>query len=262
MTSPLPLRHVAFACLAVSLLSNPAEAAGLTEGQWSGTWYPGSSCRDTKERKITAEVAGGTIKGRVDNPHGKPGLFKGEVKENGRFQVNVHGLKSYSFTMFGQGGGNQASGRWTTRNDCGAGKFTLALASAAPAAAAVEAPKDETPRQLLERLYNDGLITEAEYRQKLAELGGGQPAPEPAATAETGGDARVQALQDLYNKGLITKADYEQKLGQLQAEQTSGGTAPAAPDPRLTALQDLYNKGLISEEDYKRKAAEIEGARD
>ena len=272
MTSPLPLRLVAFACLAVSVLSNPAEASGLTEGQWSGTWYPGSSCRDTKERQITAEVAGGTIKGRVDNPHGKPGLFKGEVEENGRFQVNVHGLKSYSFTMFGQGGGNQVSGRWTTRNDCGAGKFTLALASAAPAAAAATgvegAPKDETPRQLLDRLYKDGLITEAEYQQKLAELGGGaQPAPQPAAKAATGGDARVQALQDLYDKGLITKADYEQKLTQLQAEQNSGGaapaaTAPAAPDPRLTALQDLYNKGLISEEDYKRKAAEIEGARD
>lgn len=257
-----PLGDAAALLLAAVLLSLPngSDAAGLTEGQWAGTWYPGSSCRDTKERAITAEVAAGKIKGQVENRHGRPGLFRGEVKENGNFQVNVRGLKSYSFTMFGQGGGGQVSGRWTTRNDCGAGKFTLALASAAPTAAAA-APANESPRQLLDRLLQDGLITEAEHQETLSELGGGEAAAQP--TAAVPGDARVQALQELYQKGLISKADYEQKLSQLQAEK-SGAAAQAAPapDPRLQALEDLYNKGLISEEDYKRKAAEIKGASD
>lgn len=257
-----PLLVIAAALLLA--LPNGAGAAGLAEGQWAGTWYPGSSCRDTKERAITAEVAGGRIKGRVDNPHGRPGLFQGDIGEGGKFQANVHGLKSYSFTMFGQGGGSQASGRWTTRNDCGAGKFTLALVGASPSAAAPA--QDESPRQLLDRLLRDGLITEAEYQGKLTELSGGQPAAQPVAApapAPAGDDARLQALQDLYSKGLISKADYDQKLSQLQAEQgvTATQAAPAA-DPRLQALQDLYNKGLISEEDYKRKAAEIEGASD
>ena len=248
--------------LAALLLAVPGagQAAGLAEGQWAGTWYPGSSCRDTKERKITAEIAGGKIKGQVENRSGKPGLFQGEVQENGKFQANVHGLKSYSFTMFGQGGGGQVSGRWTTRNDCGAGRFTLALASAAPAATTAPAP-DESPQQLLDRLLQEGLITEAEHQQKSAELSGAQPAAQPAAAPA--GDERVQALQDLYQKGLISKADYEQKLSQLQSEQAGAASqASPAPDPRLQALEDLYNKGLISEDDYKRKAAEIKGASD
>ena len=260
------LRGTAPLLLIALLLCLPGSghAAGLSEGQWAGTWYPGSSCRDTKERKITAEVSGGEIKGRVENQYGKPGLFRGEVKDNGKFQANVHGLKSYSFTMFGQGGGGQVNGRWTTRNDCGAGKFTLALVTGAPAAATAPAaaPQDESPKQLLDRLLRDGLITESEYQQKLAELGGGQPAAQPAAAPATG-DARVTALQELYKKGLISQADYEQKLSQIQAE-TGGAAAQTAPapDPRLQALEDLYNKGLISEDDYKRKAAEIKGASD
>ena len=188
------------------VLPSTGEAAGLTEGQWAGTWYPGSSCRDTKERNITAEVAGGKIKGQVENQHGKPGLFQGEVEQSGKFQANVHGLKSYSFTMFGQGGGGQVNGRWTTRNDCGAGKFSLALVTAAPASAPTAAPADETPQQLLDRLLQDGLITESEHQQKSAELSGGAPA-RPTATAP--GDERVEALRALYDKGLITKADYE-----------------------------------------------------
>ena len=260
----VPILAIAGALLA---LPSAGQATGLTDGQWTGTWYPGSSCRDTKERKITAEVVGGRITGQVENQYGSAGRFQGEVKANGKFQANVHGLKSYSFTMFGQGGGGQVSGRWTTRNDCGAGKFTLSLASAAPTApAATVAPQNETPQQTLKRLLDDGLITESEYQEKLAELNAGQPAAQPAAVAPAAsGDARVQALQDLYNKGLITKADYEQKLSQLGAKAPAGATAPTAapaPDPRLKALEDLYNKGLISEADYKRKAAEISGSAD
>ena len=73
---------------------------------------------------------------------------------------------------------------------------------------AVAAPGDK--RRILETLLQKQLITEADYKAKLAELDG-----PPAAT---GPEERLRRLDSLLKRGLISQPEYQKKRAEILAE--------------------------------------------
>ncbi len=75
--------------------------------------------------------------------------------------------------------------------------------------------KDEKANDLKE-LYEEGLITEEDYKLKLNELSSAQPQDVvPAPVANEPEDDRLSELNELREEGLITEEDYEFKKAQL-----------------------------------------------
>ncbi len=67
----------------LTVTASTASAGTIPDGDWEGRWYPGDSCRDTKERRITARVSDGHITGQVHNPPRNPGAFGADFKPSG-----------------------------------------------------------------------------------------------------------------------------------------------------------------------------------
>ncbi len=141
----------------------------------------------------------------------------------------------------------------------------------------------------LKELYDEGLITEDDYKYKLKKLAAKQiQYPSRDVTKENKekiisesfgniiSSERAEELKELYDQGLIKEDDYKYKLKQLAGAQTqnlpkyiSKGkknepvTEPSEAsmaDERVKELNDLYEQGLISEDNYKYKLNELTGA--
>jgi hypothetical protein len=223
--SMTPHRTTALRLAAASVLlmaaALPARAATLADGIWQGTWFPGTSCRDAQERRITATARNGRLQGSVENRSGQPGHLDAAVDEDGSFHGTVLNLQRYVVNLVGRAGPERITGSWTVKGDCGSGKFVLTLeesmgtAGGPPAAVTGAALGSMNERAaLVQSLFDQSLITETEYRQTLARIGA--PAPAPAATL-TGHDARLQALDKLFQQGLITEEEYKRKAAEIGA---------------------------------------------
>ena len=200
----------------------PARAAELADGAWQGTWFPGNSCRETRERRITATARDGKLQGSIENSSGQAGHLEATVDEDGSFRGSVLNLQRYTVTMYGRAGAGRITGSWTVREDCGRGKFELTLVEAAQgqagASSDAKAPQalggKEERAALVQSFYDQGLITETEYKQTLARIG----APPPASSAaQTEGGARLQTLQRLFQQRLITEDEYKRKAAEIEA---------------------------------------------
>ncbi len=262
-----PLLAVALAIAA----NGGASAAEIPDGDWEGRWYPKNSCRDTRERKVTAHTEGGHIRGEVHNPPADPGVFAADIEASGRFVSTVAGLKRYGFSVNGRATPSEISATWEGRDDCGNGTFVLSLLGGGegitgqqqetepPAAVAEPAPEEDGAAiDALNRLYEQGLITEEEYQAKVAAL---EPEAAAPAEAEEADPARA-ALDRLYDQGLITEEEYQAKLKALEPEQPAMKTAPPEqpkPDSRLVELDDLLTNGEISADEYLERRAAITG---
>ncbi|MDE1890594.1 MAG: SHOCT domain-containing protein [Planctomycetota bacterium] len=141
----------------------------------------------------------------------------------------------------------------------------------------------------LKELYDEGLITENDYKYKLKKLAAKQiqypsldvtKEKKEEIISESFGNVisseRAEELKELYDQGLIKEDDYKYKLKQLAGAQTqnlpkyiSKGkknepvrelSEASMADERVKELNDLYEQGLISEDNYKYKLNELTGA--
>ncbi len=81
-----------------------------------------------------------------------------------------------------------------------------------PSTAAANAAADPTTdkKRILDSLLQKKLISDADYRAKLAELAAPPSPPGP--------EERLRRLDDLLKKGLISKPDYQKKRAEILAE--------------------------------------------
>ena len=136
-------------------------------------------------------------------------------------------------------------------------------------------PADDKVKDLRE-LYQEGLITEDDYRHKLGELLSAKtppPLPEhPAREKERKipadktsiADEKIRDLEELYGEGLISEEDYHHKLGELINAQTQRPASKNSPQKgidstKLLELEEMLDEGIISEEDYDFKKAQLLG---
>ncbi len=148
-------------------------------------------------------------------------------------------------------------------------------APATPSATNNVLPADDKVKDLRE-LYQEGLITEEDYRRKLGELLSAktpQSLPEhPAKEREPVipanktplSDEKIRDLEELYGEGLISEEDYQHKLGELLSTQTQRPSSKNSPQKgidssKLLELEEMLDEGIISEEDYDFKKAQLLG---
>ncbi len=127
----------------------------------------------------------------------------------------------------------------------------------------------------LKELYDEGLITENDYKYKLKKLASAQtqnlpkyiskgkksePVTEPSEASMA--DERVKELSDLYEQGLISEDNYKCKLNELTGAQTQHPSPSiyqekTIEDDRLSELEELRNQGIISKDDFEFKKSQL-----
>ena len=131
--------------------------------------------------------------------------------------------------------------------------------------------KDERVKELKD-LYDQKLITEDDYKNKLEELTAAQTknlsSDEEKEVSLTSGsiveDERVKDLKELYDQGFVTEDDYQYKLKELIGAETKSQSSDISAEKgteneKLLELNELKEEGLITEEDYESKKAQLQG---
>lgn len=229
------------AVLLTVTLVNGAWASSLPDGEWEGRWYPKNSCKDTRERPMTATTKDGHIRGEVINPHGTPGVFAADIKASGSFSATVVGLKRFGFSVKGKASPSEITANWEGRDDCGNGTFVLRLVKSDPAV--TKLPEEPAPQP--------------KTAKQTPPTAPDEPGP-PAAEEDT---ARA-ALDTLYQQGIISEEEYQAKLAALARPAPTIIMAPSdlpPPDPRLAELDDLLTNGSISADEYLKRRRVIIG---
>ena len=195
-----------------ALVAGDGAGAFVPDGQWEGRWEPRDSCRDSSERRVTATIVAGKIRGEVHNPPADPGVFVAEVKPNGKFISTIKGLKRYGFRVYGKVTPSEIEAKWSGRNDCGTGRLVLRPVAPEPEAAPPETKPGggnaTSARAALETLRAQGVITEEEYQAKLKALGPAPPAAQIAPSDPPPPDPRLAELDDLLTSGAIDADEY------------------------------------------------------
>ena len=234
------------AVLLTVTLVDGAWASSLPDGEWEGRWYPKNSCKDTRERPMTATTKDGHIRGEVINPHGTPGVFAADIKASGSFSATVVGLKRFGFSVKGKASSSEITANWEGRDDCGNGTFVLRLVKSDPAVTKLpEAPAPAPAPQ-----------------PEIAKQSPSAAPAEPAAPLGEKDTARA-ALETLHRQGLISEEEYQAKLQALARPQPTIIMAPSdlpPPDPRLAELDDLLTNGAITADEYLQRRRVIIGS--
>ena len=206
------LRYGVLLVSAFILVAGTHASAFVPDGRWEGRWDPGDSCRDKKERRVTARIEDGEIHGEVDNSPESPGKFVAEVKPNGKFISTIKGLRHYDFKVYGKVTPSEIEAKWTGRNDCGPGEIVLHPVSTEPEATPPEATSDggdaTSAQAALATLRAQGVITEEEYQAKLKALETAPPAKATAPAKPPPADPRLVELDDLLTSGAIDADEY------------------------------------------------------
>lgn len=250
------------ALLAVVLaivLVDSASAVEVRDGNWEGRWYPGNSCRDTRERRVTAYTEGGHIRGEVHNPPSDPGVFAADIEPSGRFTSTVAGLKRFSISVNGRASPSEIRATWEGRDDCGTGNFVLTWLGEDEEIPAEEWVPLEPAAQEPETVEEE---PEAATVQPDPTPQKSEPAAAPAEPAAGEPDSARAALETLRKQGVITEDEYQAKLKALEPEAPALKMAPSdlpPPDPRLVELDDLLTSGAISADEYLQRRTAITG---
>lgn len=195
-----------------ALVAGDGAGAFVPDGQWEGRWDPRDSCRDKKERRVTARIEDGKLHGEVDNQPESPGTFVAEIKPNGRFISTIKGLRHYDFRVYGKVTPSEIEAKWTGRNDCGPGEIVLHPVPTEPEAAPTESKSGRSnatsAQAALETLRAQGVITEEEYQAKLEALESKPPATVTAPSKRPPSDPRLVELDDLLISGAIGADEY------------------------------------------------------
>lgn len=227
--------------LSVALVDG-AWASSLPDGEWEGRWYPKNSCKDTRERPMTATTKDGHIRGEVLNPHGTPGIFAADIKASGSFSATVVGLKRFGFSVKGKASASEITANWEGRDDCGNGTFVLRLVKSDPAV--TKLPEAPAPQA------------------KTAQPAASTAPVTPGAAGGEDATARA-ALETLHRQGVISDEEYRAKLQALARPAATIIMAPSdlpPPDPRLAELDELLTNGSIDADEYLRRRRVIIGS--
>ena len=88
-----------------------------------------------------------------------------------------------------------------------------------PSGNTVENESEDEKVKELKELYNEGLITEEDYKHKLNELSSSQPQDLiPAPSKKEIEDDKLSELNELREEGVISEEDYEFKKAQLMGQ--------------------------------------------
>ena len=108
----------------------------------------------------------------------------------------------------------------------------------------------------LEDAYKNGILTEAEFEVKKADL----QAQIQADKLELAIEEKLIKLQEAFTEGVITQQEYEEKLAaihQLVEKDASQKRLEIEKKDKLVKLNQALENGIISQEEYNIKVAEL-----